>query len=47
MQQRRHSCTVSTSHHGRGKGPHVMAWLGMVLQGWSAGAGCGNHTSPA
>ncbi len=26
---------------------HVMAWLGIVLQGWSFGAGCGYHTSPA
>lgn len=24
-----------------------MAWLGMVRHGWSAGAGCGYHTSPA
>ena len=24
-----------------------MAWLGIERQGWSAGAGCGYHTSPA
>lgn len=26
---------------------HVMAWWGIFLQGWSADAGCGYHTSPA
>lgn len=25
----------------------VMPWCGMLRQGWSRGAGCGNHTSPA
>src|SRR6202453_1171500 len=25
----------------------VMPWCGMVRQGWSFGAGWGNHTSPA
>ena len=25
----------------------VMPWCGIVRHGWSAGAGCGNHTSPA
>ena len=24
-----------------------MAWLGMLRQGWSLGAGCGYQTSPA
>ena len=25
----------------------VIAWLGIVRQGWSLGGGCGNQTSPA
>ena len=25
----------------------VMPWCGIVRQGWSCGAGCGNQTSPA